>query len=142
MVADTIYILSKVRGVRHIIKYMPHEVRDLEPVVFMLQHASNANWETKYVLLLWLSVIVLVPFDLSSIDSNLFMGIHEEMKCEGLRGSILLCLVNLGLGYLRSSTRLRNIGALFLSKLLSRPDALASGVLGAAIEWSVVVVQK
>jgi hypothetical protein len=29
-----------------------------------------AIWETKYVLLLWMSIIVLVPFDLVTIDSR------------------------------------------------------------------------
>ena len=93
-------------------------------------------------MLLWLSVIVLVPFDLSTIDSNLFVGIPEELASEGLRGSILLCLVNLGVHYLRSSTKLRNAGALFLSKLFSRPDVLrGSSLLQDFIEWAVKTVQ-
>jgi len=65
---DALYMIGKVRGVRHISRYFPHEVRDLEPVVFVLQRSveseSASHWETKYVLLLWCSVIVLVPFDL------------------------------------------------------------------------------
>jgi tubulin-specific chaperone D len=35
-VCDALYIVAKVRGVRHISKYFPHEVRDLEPVVYVL----------------------------------------------------------------------------------------------------------
>lgn len=35
-VCDALYIVAKVRGVRHVSKYFPHEVRDLEPVVYML----------------------------------------------------------------------------------------------------------
>jgi hypothetical protein len=36
IITDSIYNISKVRGVRHISKYFPHEVRDLEPVVYVL----------------------------------------------------------------------------------------------------------
>jgi hypothetical protein len=35
-ICDALYMIGKVRGVRHISRYFPHEVRDLEPVVFML----------------------------------------------------------------------------------------------------------
>lgn len=86
-------MIGKVRGLRHICRYFPHEVRDLEPVVMVLQRASkedvNAHWETTYVLLLWLSVIVLVPFDLQTIDSNLFSGVLELITVPTLSGSIL-----------------------------------------------------
>jgi len=51
-----------------------------------------------------------------------------------------LCLVNLGVHYLRSSTKLRNASALFLSKLFSRPDVLKSSLLKDFIRWSVKTV--
>ena len=37
---DTIYILTKVRGVRTISRYCPHEVSNLEPVVMFLERNS------------------------------------------------------------------------------------------------------
>ena len=94
------------------------------------------------MLLLWLSVIVLVPFDLQTIDSNLFLGLQEQVSVPSLSGSILLCLLNLGITYLKSSTRIRNAGALFLSKLFSRPDVLKTPLLGEFVKWSVETIQR
>ena len=31
---------------------------------------SLQTWETRYVLLLWLSIIVMIPFDLSRLDGS------------------------------------------------------------------------
>jgi hypothetical protein len=44
----------------------------MEPVVELLhfQAEDSANWAVSYVLLVWLSQIVLVPFDIESIDSK------------------------------------------------------------------------
>ena len=67
-----IYLLCKTRKYKFIVKYLPHEVRLLEPVMIFLANQINSDkdsWETKYFLLHWLSMIILVPFDLSSIDS-------------------------------------------------------------------------
>ena len=36
--------------------------------------AAKGSWESRYVLLLWLSMIVIVPFDLTSVDSSLGGG--------------------------------------------------------------------
>ena len=80
--------LCKVRGYKTVVKFFPHEVSDMEQVVELLhfqatpeqetertmQPADTSNWNTQYwqvpyILVLWLSIIVLVPFDLTTIDS-------------------------------------------------------------------------
>ncbi|KAM3128124.1 hypothetical protein pb186bvf_019770 [Paramecium bursaria] len=137
---DTLYILTKVRGVRSISRFCPHQVSDLEPVVMYLKINSqdlNQNWETKYIILMWLSIIVLVPFDLSSIDSQLFEGFDLFTT----QNTIIAQLLNLGVIYLRSSTKLRNMGALYLSKLFSRSDVLKTQLLNEFLSWSVKQVQ-
>ena len=68
-----VYHACKTRGFKHIVKLMPHEVADLEPAVQALccqDLSDHLSWETRYVLLLWLSILALVPFDLDSIDSG------------------------------------------------------------------------
>lgn len=68
-----VYHACKTRGFKHVVKLMPHEVADLEPAVQALccqDSSDHASWETRYVLLLWLSILALVPFDLASIDSG------------------------------------------------------------------------
>lgn len=67
-----VYHLCKVRGYKTVVKLLPHEVSDFEPTLQLLQsqdRADHSAWETRYVLLLWLSMLCLVPFDLNTIDS-------------------------------------------------------------------------
>lgn len=69
-----IYLLTKVRGHETVSSFFPNEVKILEPLLFYLvtqRENDKLLWETKYVLLLWLSIVVLVPFDLISIDSKI-----------------------------------------------------------------------
>ena len=63
--------LSKVRGYKTVVKFFPHEVSDMEQVTELLHFQNNdpQDWQIPYILVLWLSIIVLVPFDLTTIDS-------------------------------------------------------------------------
>ena len=65
-VCRVVYALCKVRGYKSVVKLFPHEVADLEPTLRLLQCQDNSDhttWETRYVLLLWLSAsgVDLVP---------------------------------------------------------------------------------
>jgi hypothetical protein len=57
-----------------IVKFVPHEVSDLEPLVALLKGLSaeerREHWQVPYSLMVWLSMVVMVPFDLSIIDSS------------------------------------------------------------------------
>jgi hypothetical protein len=67
-----VYLVCKTRGYKHIVKLLPHEVADLEPALQLLlsqDRSDHMTWETRYVLFLWLSILVLVPFDLATADS-------------------------------------------------------------------------
>uniref|UniRef100_A0A182WYJ1 Tubulin-specific chaperone D n=1 Tax=Anopheles quadriannulatus TaxID=34691 RepID=A0A182WYJ1_ANOQN len=67
-----LYQLCKVRTFKAFVKNLPHEVRHL-PFVLSLVEQQNLddwqNWETRYMGLLWLSLLVLNPFDLSRLDA-------------------------------------------------------------------------
>lgn len=55
------------------------KVSDLEKVLKMLEEQSESDhdsWETRYCLLLWLSIIVIIPFDMRKLDGT----IHVESK--------------------------------------------------------------
>lgn len=49
------------------------QVADLEPTLKLLE-AQNVGdtetWETRYCLLLWLSIIVMIPFHMARLDSG------------------------------------------------------------------------
>jgi len=75
-----IYQLTKVRGDKYIIQHFPHEVKDLYPALGFLarEKGDTANWESRFIILLWLGVIALVPFDLNIIDSGVIVIDSEE----------------------------------------------------------------
>jgi tubulin-specific chaperone D len=122
-----IYSLCKVRGFKTVIKFFPHEVTDLEPCLNLLSGEDPKDlekWHTRYVLLLWLSILVMVPFGLETIDSQ---------DCDtglGLIDRILsICKF-----CLNESAKTRDAAAYLLAKMLTRPD-LESSYLVSFLQW-------
>lgn len=67
-----IYQLSKVRMFKVLVKYLPHEITDLDFVLGKLEQQSEDitdHWESRYVLLLWMSILVMNPFQMSRLDA-------------------------------------------------------------------------
>ncbi|CAM9714670.1 unnamed protein product [Chrysoparadoxa australica] len=115
---------------------MPHEAADLEPVVHALQGQDRddySTWETRYALLLWLSMLSLVPFDVCTIDSSLTADIETE-------GTLVKRILDLGKSYLSDPAATRIAAAMCLSSLLTRPD-MEGEYLGGFLEWSATVLQ-
>ena len=73
--ASIIYTLCKVRGAKIIVGFLNNEPRYLEPILTKLEHVTfdqpedDVDWKVPYVLLLWLSHLLLTPFDLASISA-------------------------------------------------------------------------
>ena len=65
-----LYLLTKVRGQKYIVRLLPHEVSDIETVLSLLESEKSDMWHAKYVLFLWLSILVLIPFDLKRLDGE------------------------------------------------------------------------
>jgi hypothetical protein len=105
----------KVRGYKTVVKLFPHEVSDMEPVTEMLQHCDFKEFSISYALVNWLSIIVLVPFDLTTIDST---SNHE---------ALVKRIINLGKTWIDSAGKLRDAAAVMLSKLITRPDVVRAG---------------
>lgn len=71
------------------------------------------------MILLWLSVIILVPFDLETIDSQYVeMTNQKGEKVTGMVDTLL----ETSKCYLQSTTKMREAAAYFLSKMFTRPD--------------------
>lgn len=68
-----LFIIMSVKTYKKIVTYLPHEVVDLLPVLRMLEK-QNPNdvetWETRYVLLVWLSIISKIPFPLCRLETS------------------------------------------------------------------------
>jgi hypothetical protein len=69
------------------------------------------SWEVSYGLLLWLSIVILVPFDLRSLE-----GADEENPERGFLDSV----VDLCKGFLGDTGKTRDAAALLLANVLSR----------------------
>ncbi|PSS24147.1 Tubulin-folding cofactor D like [Actinidia chinensis var. chinensis] len=128
-----IYTLVTVCGYKTVTKFFPHQVSDLELAVALLERCHVANsvtslrqestgeMEAKCVMLLWLSILVLVPFDISSVDSSIVYGNNLG---EDEPPPLVLRILGFSKDYLSNAGPMRTIAGLLLSRLLTRPDML------------------
>ncbi|KAK9390526.1 armadillo-type protein [Lipomyces mesembrius] len=73
-----LYVLVKIRGAKTVSRFFPNDVALLERILYEMEESEGENrqWESRYVLLTWLSVLVLTPFKLSSIGNNIAFRIY------------------------------------------------------------------
>ena len=93
-------------------------------------------WESTYVLLMWLGMLSLVPFDLTVMDSRSSEGVNDT-KATTLASSIL----STSRSHLSDPGPTRDAAAACLASLLSRPD-LESHHLEAFAHWSHGVMDR
>ena len=137
-----LYTVCKVRGYKKVVRLFPHEVADLEPVFHLLQAQDtddHETWHVRYSLLLWLSIIVIVPFDLQTIDSSFNSKSSNGTNGSSNGPSLVDRIISVCKTYLRDSGPARNAAALCLSKLLTRPDMEARH-LDEFLTWANTVV--
>uniref|UniRef100_A0A8D3BVJ2 Tubulin-specific chaperone D n=1 Tax=Scophthalmus maximus TaxID=52904 RepID=A0A8D3BVJ2_SCOMX len=135
-----LYIISKVRGHKIFMQLFPHEVADLKPVLDLLSRQDpkdSETWETRFMLLLWLSMTCLLPFDLSRMDGHLESD--GSMAREPTMDRILAIV--------KASQVLKKI-LIFVSVLsvgeigfMTRPDVTQKH-LGAFLDWSLATISQ
>lgn len=102
--------LVKVRGYKVVVRYLPHEVKYMEAVLGLLQKQQDSDdWETRYFLLLWLSILVLIPFHLSRFDSG---------DNQSLMNRILQVIKH----NLNTGDKCQDAAAFLSAKFLTRPE--------------------
>lgn len=84
----------------------------LSPHVHFVCSSPNPRvtqtWETRYLLLLWLSIIVIIPFDLSRMDGVVHAGAPRQR--------IVDRILEVGKLYLSVADKSRDAAALLLAK--------------------------
>ncbi|CEM34751.1 unnamed protein product [Vitrella brassicaformis CCMP3155] len=124
LIGSVLYTCSVVRGHKTIVPFYPSERHYLEPLVALLEGAAakrgqddaqNDTWRLEYVLLLWLSLLALLPFQLTDSIADTSQGSHMLQR-----------LVQVTQQYLSSPSRVREAASVLLSKVFSRPDTLPS----------------
>lgn len=106
-------------------RFMPNDVFLLEPVLSSLSNPTS-QWQTTYILILWLSLISLAPFDLTTIESS---SSGEKLVTR------LLDLAKRGLA---SAGKDRDACAILCARVLSRRDVW-SDELAPFMDWGVSV---
>ncbi|XP_073742220.1 tubulin-specific chaperone D isoform X1 [Callorhinus ursinus] len=127
-----LYIITKVRGYKTFLRLFPHEVSDVQPVLDMFTDQNprdHETWETRYMLLLWLSVTCLIPFDFSRLDGNLLTQPGQ------MRMSVMDRILQIAEAYLVVSDKARDAAAVLVSKFVTRPDVKQKKMAG-FLDWS------
>ncbi|XP_032097084.1 tubulin-specific chaperone D isoform X3 [Sapajus apella] len=127
-----LYIITKVRGYKIFLRLFPHEVADMEPVLDLVANQNpkdHETWETRYMLLLWLSVTCLIPFDFSRLDGNLVTQPGQT------RMSIMDRILQIAESYLVVGDKARDGAAVLVSRFITRPDVKHSKMAG-FLDWS------
>uniref|UniRef100_A0A8C8ZUX8 Tubulin-specific chaperone D n=1 Tax=Prolemur simus TaxID=1328070 RepID=A0A8C8ZUX8_PROSS len=133
-----LYIITKVRGYKIFLRLFPHEVADVEPVLDMVagqDPKDHETWETRYMLLLWLSVTCLIPFDLSRLDGNLLTQPGRA------RMSIMDRILQIAESYLVVSDKARDAAAVLVSRFITRPDVKQQKMAG-FLDWSLCTLAR
>lgn len=139
-----IYTLVTVCGYKTVLKFFPHQVSDLELAVSLLEKChgvttvlsairqeSTGEMETKCTMLLWLSILVLIPFDLSSVDTALA---EAGSSVKDVPPPLVERIIVVCKDYLSNPGPMRKIAGLLLSRLLTRPDMKPA--LISFIQWT------
>ncbi|KAG8422632.1 hypothetical protein J3459_010198 [Metarhizium acridum] len=147
-----LYSFCKVRGEKVIVRFLNVETRYLEVLLSAIEEAEENppatgesqthgwEWEQRYVVLLWLSHLLLAPFDLSTIST---LDMEESAVApipgfewpENLPG-ITIRVIPLAIKYLSSPGKEKDAAKALLVRVAMRRDMQQLGVLDALVRWA------
>ncbi|CAO2654699.1 Nn.00g114320.m01.CDS01 [Neocucurbitaria sp. VM-36] len=148
-----INIFCKVRGEKIIKGFLNNEPRYLELILNELETREHlcakdddANrkhlvfpWVERYVLLLWLSHLLLAPFPLDSISGrqrSAQTSAHLEINLTQKIPEVTLRVLTICVERLQSASKERGAAANLLVRLCIRPDMQNVGLLKTLVNWS------
>jgi hypothetical protein len=104
------------------------------------------TWEERYVALLWLSHLMLAPFDLASMSSHEMEDEEGLAPVEGLTWpvglpSITTRILPLAIKYLASPGKERDASRVLLVRVSMRRDMQQLGVLDALVHWALAALR-
>ncbi|PVH69227.1 hypothetical protein DL98DRAFT_564504 [Cadophora sp. DSE1049] len=136
-----LYTFCKIRGEKVIVQFLGTETRDLELLLSAIEKGRSWGWEERYITLLWLSQLLLAPFDLDTISSQGTEDIVEldipGFSCPPNVPAVTLRVISLAVRYLSSSGKERDAAKILLVRVAMRPDMQQVGVLRALVRWAI-----
>lgn len=156
-----LYSLCKVRGYKIIVQLLSqeHDHDLLEPILYALKvwtlsldTNSDAawsdvfGWEERYILLLWLSQLMLAPHDLASIASLEFAYTSKDLETPMVLPAevpdIVRNLLMFSDTYMSVSGKERESATLLLTRLVLRPDMQRLGLDKIVIDWARAIIMN
>lgn len=158
-ICKILYTFCKVRGEKVISRFFNNEPRYLEPMVGAFSkwgQKTNTGilhddsrfgamgWEEKYIMLLWLSHLMLIPFPLNSMSSELDTGdmasLPEEMPSNVPR--LAQNLLSISIFHFFSAGKEQAAAVTLLVRLSMRHDMQKIGVFSWLLEWALRKIEK
>ena len=139
-IARLLYTLCKIRGPKIVTRFLPNEPRWLEPLTNLLTSRStgpSSSWQFRFILLLWLSHLLLTPFDLSTIStpSTEPIPLPEQLDIKELP-DLSRRLLQLAIAHLASpGNRESETASLLIVRLCIRKDMGLLRLLPAMVSW-------
>ncbi|KAI9787282.1 MAG: hypothetical protein M1816_007696 [Peltula sp. TS41687] len=151
-----LYMFCKIRGQRVVSRFLNHEPRYFEPMLLAFRRwdaqlaaaedtsdpiDQSLTWEERYVILLWLSQLLLAPFDIASISSAEMSWDEESlgMDLDDPQGLVWSAkyLTSLALKYIGSASKERESAQYILIRLSTRPDLQKAGLTDSLMRWAI-----
>ncbi|KAJ5782992.1 hypothetical protein N7457_004766 [Penicillium paradoxum] len=156
-----LYTFCKVRGVKVISRFLNNEPKYLDsmlrafiewdavqssnPEDLVEPESQRLIWEERYVMLVWLSHLLLAPFDLSSLSSDNIPVPYENLQQLNWLSSetpmVAKSLLSLSLHYIGASGKEREAATALLARLALRGDMQALGILTGLTKWAFATIQ-
>lgn len=149
-ICKILYTFCKIRGEKVIVRFLNVEAKYLELLLVAIEESEQASaddvtlgkwsWEERYVVLLWLSHLLLAPFDLSTISSVDL----QDVTAPDIPGlvwpenlpAITVRMIPLAIKYLSTPGKERDAAKALLVRMAIRRDMQQLGVLHSLINWS------
>lgn len=131
-----LYQICKVRTYKVFVKFLPHELSDIDFVLNLVEKQSveeGENWETRYMLLLWMSILVLNPFHFSRLDATELGNDSSISKMERI---FRVCKDNC-----RGSDPCSAVASFLAAKFLVRNE-IKDIYLSSFFDWSFTEINK
>ena len=158
-ICKILYTFCKVRGQKVVGQFLNNEPRHLERMLEALERWGQSDsageatavpiygiiWEERFIMLLWLSHLMLAPFDLISMSSNRVgpvPGASRSLQIDfpANTPAIARRLVNISNHYLDFASKEREVAALLLSRLALRTDMQRIGLQKLLVDCALIRV--
>ena len=159
-ICKVLYTFCKIRGEKVICRFLSNEPKYLDPLLDAFQDWNQVDdapsgmlatsygsmvWEERYIMLLWLSHLMLIPFPLVTISSKgpaddghasiLHIALSPETPAVARRiAQMCAC-------HLSAASREREAARRLLVRLALRPDMVDCDLLESLIRWAVSFLQ-